>query len=935
MLLVAGEAGIGKSRFVTELLRANSIGVVSAIGRCIEHGGEIRPLSAVAELLTALAPHARQFGIEMSGALKPVIDGALAGSSTALSRSPLLLDDAIEVLIRNVARHQPLVVVVEDLHWADDTTRRLVSSLARAHDVRRVLLVATYRSDELHRRHPLMPLLADLERSGGVERIELEPLTSEDVAAMAAAILERAVGDDEAAALWQRSGGNPFYAEELLAQGSDDGGLPTGVRHVILARSHMLVEEALVCLQAAATLASPIDREVLRTTSGLTTSSFPSAIDQLCRERFLVESAGGLTFRHELVREVFLDELLPGERTGMYARAAEALQRHRPDRLGEIARLHHAASQLRETLRASVAAGDAAASLGAMVEATEHYGRALDVWASVDRAADAAGLTYIDLLRRAACTSDLARDFDRAVELARLAADTAAALGDPLTEGGILNELAQYLWNASTPGLDDVIERALRVLPSDPPTVERASTELRFANRLRIRGRIHEADEIMRKVAGDAASLGAIGLNADALSLLEYEQAMLGDELVLLRMAGALQMAMAADERVAVKIAINLSNAFIFLGRYNDAVALLDKGMAAAERHGLMGTLGMLLQGNVVEALEPLGRWDEAARLVDNVRRRVSSDSVHRWGSALSGWAQIQLHRGRVDEVAAMTRRGFELEQSGYYQGNIGQLAVAMVELAARGAVEPVNLELVGSWLAQVPVDESTAAARLVAAAAAHLVPPTLSPDHAAALSTVAEWIERLQRIANEQYIHAPGVLLAWLRQARAELAGAAGGHADQQWSELVDEWRALDCPYFAAVAAYRQSEAILRRSGGKSAIERATPATLLNDAYHVALALGAKPLADDAVDLARRARLALSDQAPVAVESVSTDPFGLTQREHEVLNLVADGYSNGEIGTRLFVSRKTASVHVSNILRKLGASNRIEAAAIARRHGL
>jgi DNA-binding CsgD family transcriptional regulator len=178
-------------------------------------------------------------------------------------------------------------------------------------------------------------------------------------------------------------------------------------------------------------------------------------------------------------------------------------------------------------------------------------------------------------------------------------------------------------------------------------------------------------------------------------------------------------------------------------------------------------------------------------------------------------------------------------------------------------------------------------------------------------------------------------VLGAWLDQARAELAGRGSHDATEVWGELASRWETLSCPYFAAGARYRQADALLTSTGGRATRDRSAAAEMLRDALGTADALGARPLRRDVLDLAQRARLAVAAE-PGEPEDDAPDeplPFGLTTRELEVLRLVADGRSNGEIGAQLFVSRKTASVHVSNILRKLGAANRIEAAAIARRH--
>jgi DNA-binding CsgD family transcriptional regulator len=221
----------------------------------------------------------------------------------------------------------------------------------------------------------------------------------------------------------------------------------------------------------------------------------------------------------------------------------------------------------------------------------------------------------------------------------------------------------------------------------------------------------------------------------------------------------------------------------------------------------------------------------------------------------------------------------------------------------------------------------------MVSTAARHLIPPPNAANHGLMVDTVEDWIDQLQTAAHE-FTTVPPALQAWLDQARAEVAEASGQPVPKQWADLVSTWDSLGCVYSAAEARHRQADALLRAGGGRSSTERAEATRLLSEAARAAAALGAEPLRREVEDLARRARLRLDagpiDQSPVSPEP---SPFGLTDRELQVLRLVNEGHSNGEIGAALFISVKTASVHVSNILRKLGAANRIEAAAIARRH--
>jgi DNA-binding CsgD family transcriptional regulator len=932
ILLISGEAGIGKSRLLDGLLdRARHAGAVTAVGRCVDHGSEVRPLTAVTEIMAELGSLTAPSdpGSVGGGSLVDAVSSATPAG--ALAR----LFDQARSWLRTLSERGPLVVAVEDLHWSDRTTRDLLVELVRTRGLGRVLLVGTYRSDELHRRHPLLPLLAELERATRPERIELAPLADPEVVELAASIRGRAIDEVWGRGLARRSGGNPFYIEELLAVDDDTERLPVGVRLVILARSQRLTPDALTCLQAAATLAPPIDPAVLQATTGLDTGRYRAAVDAACRERFLIEHRQGFGFRHELVREVFLDELLPGERSALFARAARALEDHRPDRLGEIARHHVNASQLPEALEALIRAAASASAIGAPAEASEHYGRAIDLWDRVDSPVDRAGISRLRLLRRAAEVADLARDFDLAVELARRAATEAREADDPFEEGAALLDLSGYLWNASAPGLHEVVARALAVLPREPATVERARLETREAMNRAFAGAHADADRALRAAADMAAQLGEPGVEITARAHIGYGRARFGDEGAIQHISDHLHAAWSIDDGPAgTLIAINLTHALFSLGRFREVADLYDDGTAFAERHGFGATRGIVFAGNVLGALEALGRWDDAETIRDDIARRLSPDSMHRWASAFLGWTQIQIQRGRHVEVVSSYRRALEMWTTGYYGGDQLLAGIGLIELAAAGSIDPVGPGTVEAWLDASGAEDSPVAARLVATAARHLVPPPTSAEHAPILQAVQRWIDRLQRTRDE-FIRVPAVLDAWLDEARAEVVEATGQPVPERWASLATSWDGLGCSFLAAEARYRHADALLRAGGGRSAAERSRATRLLSDALRVASDLAAEPLRRDIEDLIQRARLRLDDAAGSSPAPAEPSPFGLTGREIQVLGLVNEGRSNGEIGAALFISTKTASVHVSNILRKLGAANRIEAAAIARRQHL
>lgn len=941
VLLISGEAGIGKTRVLDALAeRGREGGAVVAIGSCLEHGSEIRPLGAIVEVVTALVDAAGEPDVADRHDPGWLIDAHRAAPDAVLL-DPAQMYSQVRVLIRTLARDWPLVIALEDLHRADRTTCELFTVLAQAHELGRVLLVGTFRSDELHRRHPLLPFLAELERAVRPERIELLALEAEELRALAETILEQEVPDDVARALAARSGGNPFFAEELITAGLDATGPPESLRHLILARSQRLDQDASMTIEAASTLAAPLVPQVLAAMTDLSLPAQRQALDRLCVDGFLVDGPRGFRFRHDLVREVFLDELMPGERTTMFARAADALTEHQPTRLGEIAHLRFRAAQLPDALAASVAAAGAATALGAAFEASVHYGRALDLWSQVEHAEDVAGIARPQLLRRAAKASDMHRDFDRAVELGRMAL-TELEGQDPLEEGAALDELCTFLWNSGAPGLDDTIARGLEVVPVSPPTETRAQLEVRHSTRLRLRNQTSEAATVLEHAIVMAEAVGAASVQADALHWLGYDRVKIGDEAGLDMLQRAADLALQGnDPRIPTKIAVNSMAALVAIGRPHEALDGLDRGIELCERAGLTPTHGLLLYGNALEAMEAVGRWEDAERLMNEIADRFSQDSLDLWAGAFVGWGEILLARGDHEAARPIYTIGIEQYTTGYYTGGYPQMCTGYIQLAAAGLAEPLDFDRLDQWLGDQPPGEQPAIARTLAVAAHHMVPHRATdPDnHDIASKQLEALIDRVERVVTDDYVTRPDVFDLWMTQARIELAEHRTEPVSHRWGELAGGWRRVRRPMPAAQAEFRSANALLISTGGRTTADRDRAAQMLATAHATATELGAVPLLADIADLARRARIDLDDGTAEAHAAAPTEapnelPFGLTRREAEVLALVTDGHSNSEIGARLFVNTKTASVHVSNIMRKLGASNRIEAAAIARRHG-
>ena len=235
-------------------------------------------------------------------------------------------------LFERIAARQPTLIVFEDLHWADQATREAISFLVQSlRDVPLVLL-GTYRSDELHRRHPLLPWLAGLDRGGRVERIELVRFDRAQLAAMLAAILGSAPRDDLVDAVFDRSDGNPFFAEELLAAdrpGSHGPRLPPTLKEILLAHISTVDDPAATVLAVAAVAGRRVSHDLLAQVADLSDERLQDGLRAAVGGNLLVVEADATleryAFRHALVQEVVYDELLPGERRKLHRAIAEAL----------------------------------------------------------------------------------------------------------------------------------------------------------------------------------------------------------------------------------------------------------------------------------------------------------------------------------------------------------------------------------------------------------------------------------------------------------------------------------------------------------------------------------------------------------------------------------------------------------------------------------
>ena len=946
--LIAGEAGVGKSRLVQELAtRAEGRRFRVCIGGCVDLGEAIWPLAPLREMVASLVDdlHGEALDLVVGGArgvlaeLVPELGGERAGDVPVSSDR---LCDLVVGMFKRLAQRAPLVLVVEDLHWADATTRTLFSALARVGRLRPVLLVGTFRSDELHRRHPLRPMLAEIERGRRCERIDVRPLEPSVTAELVRAISGVPVDRGYESEVHRRSAGNPFFIEELVAASTSGvSSLPDTLRDVILARAAMLDDAAVEVLEVAAA-AGPTIPEVLADACRVEAQALRPILDRLFATALLVPDGDEVRFRHELGREVFYDELVPGERARVHAELARSIERRRPERLGEIARHWSAAHDSPRAVAASVAAGRQALRAGAAAEAEGHLSRALELWDTVDQAAAVAGLDHPALLVETAIAAEHARHFDRGIELDLRAAAELAGV-DPMREAEVwlqLRDLYRFMnrWDDCAV----TVARALDLLPESPPSSARAEALANAALGEVVAGRAVDAVAYAHQAIAAAESSDDPNMVVKAYDCLVAALIAAGDG------EGALAVALAnlsrcgpgvsPERTIAVYNMVN--QALTNLARHAEIPAHAERAVELARTTGLGGPRAGWIAACWVDSLVLLGRWSEVEQLISELADLLDHPSLE--GELAGSWGVALIRQGRLDEARPLIAHARALQARGNWFESDGWLVAAVVMFDAaegdNGAAEAHIDEMVDRE--EPSLDGNSYLVATASAAVADRAPtgPAGTHDDTSKrnLAAVTRWIGWMdatehdgRRPTIEQRLHRD--------HAMAQLQRLSGRSDPQRWAQLAAGWGRIGFRYDKAYAQLRHAEALLAGNPGRSAAARRAATDVLTAAHTVAHELNATPLLTEIEDLIRRARLPLDTNGSSGRrrddDRVMTD-LGLTPREHEVLALLTRGRSNGQIANELFITTKTASVHVSNILRKLGVTNRIEAAAVAARHG-
>jgi DNA-binding CsgD family transcriptional regulator/tetratricopeptide (TPR) repeat protein len=913
LLFISGDAGIGKSRLMeTFAERARERDAIVFSGACLDLAEGAAPY---APFVAALRPLADELsGDELAhvlgeaprelGALLPELCGRPPERRDRTDR--VRLYELALGLFRRMAALHPAVLILEDLHWIDPASADLLAMLGG--NLRRagLVIVGTYRSDEVPRDHPLHGTVLELERSGRAERVELSGLSVEEVTAQVTGILGTEPATRQTRSLFDRSDGNPFFVEELLAAGPTSTELTASLRDVLLTRVERLAPATGQALRAVATIGRGADEDLIATVTGLSARELEAALQEAVAHRLLVVTGDGYDVRHALLREALHTDLLPGQRNRLHLAVAEALSDR--DVPAESARHWYAAGDRPRALGGFVAAAAAAQMTNAWAVALAHYERALRLWPYVADAETRCGLGHTELLWRAAEVAMAEGETDRAQELTEAAMAELDTEAEPLRAAGLRILLGRIHWVAG-----DVMaacrsyDEAVALLPAEASTRERAQVRALQGHAFMLQSRFTDAVECCREAVAVAVALGAHDLEGHARNTLGVCLTMLGESASgLAELAGALRIAKSRDDTWELgRTYVNYSDALLWAGHWAEAAEVGMEGVNVCRSLGYGRTTCMCAAGNTLAALLRLGRWPDADRLVDEVND-IEAPPGQRWGVTLA-MTELELRRGRLDDA----RRHLSSVEGPAARSDGKELISSFRVCAA--------------WLANSEgrYEEAREHVRV-----------GLDLIRGSEYTRIGPQLCSIGLCAEAALNGDPGELL---KECREYLSGmiecpepeAYGLHAEAEatrittpdpcaWQDARAAWDRLGEPYHAAYCRFREAEALLAVKGSRD-----EAGDLLRAAHETVVSLGADTLRRKIEDLSRRGRLDL-------VRSGETVP-GLTAREGEILALLSDGRTNRQIAETLFISERTVGVHVSRILHKLGVPNRGAAAHLFR----
>jgi len=930
-VLLAGDAGVGKTRLAHEVLRQTGWPVLH--GAATQDGtAPYEPLVAALRHLRRLTPSALDTGadplIAYLGALLPEV-GTPPGASDHAT-----LAAALRAALEAIARLDPRpAIFLDDLHWADSATLDLLPALAEWLEDVPLLVLGAYRTDEIPRGNPLRRMRTELRRAAHLNEISLEPLDRTETTRLAAALLGGTPGPGLALALHDRTQGVPFFVEELAAaltgagrvQVNNAGELeligdeaevpiPSSVRDAVLLRADTLSDDARSALDIAAVAGVAFD---LALVSQLAPGG-EGALQEPLERGLIVEDPirpGVAAFRHALVREALYGDIIWTRRRALHQQVAELLVKRGASDLVIAEHLQLAGDPVRAR-GALLSAADAAMAIYAYRDAAQAARRALELWPE-----DVDEQRRLYALDRYGHCAELSGDLVEACRAWREVAEAHRASGDAYARADVERRLAtvydlQGAWERSIA----TRQSAGHAFAASGHLQEAATERIAAATRLQAAGTYNAALELLALARTEAETSGRLDLQALALAIEGAVQAKLGNYTLGAQAAHA-GLAMALEHNLhatAVDAYVKLASVFETNSDYGGARVTLQAAIDFCSTRGVTAVQGCISCLAYVERVA--GGWSDVVSMCRPIVDDPASDPFVRTvaGAELGLMYALQGQAGRArgllnEALAGGRQHEFIAVQ---FESAWGLAVLADLDDNVGGALEQIRFVLdrwqhsedrhyaIGPlrWASSFLVRRGEGAlARGCASALAHI---TANAPHGEALSGVAF--------------------------ALAECAVLDGDldQAMRHFSRSLDLLQTLEMPYERALTQLRLGE-VLAANG-----ERAAAVTRLVDAYRGARKLTARPLALRAArELKRLGEPIERRLGRGAVNQLES--AGLSRREMEVMRLVAVGRTNQEIGRHLFLSTRTVDMHVRNVLAKLGARSRAEATHRADQLGL
>jgi DNA-binding CsgD family transcriptional regulator len=959
VIVLAGEAGIGKTRLVRALeglARQRDMSVLR--GDCFRLDDGELPFAPLAAALRAvpdgiLERLPRAARIELGVAFPQLWrEGDLPSSPRGSDRhAQRRLFDSLLCLLTEIGEDAPVLLVIEDFHWVDRSTRDFAGFLARSGRGERIATLITYRE---HDDAPVatVEMLEDLKRIEHVERIDLRALSRTGVGELARGILGGRPSATLVDTLHRRSRGNPFFAEELLATYLHGNGarLPAGVANTVMQRLRRVSAPAQHLLRFAAATHRPVTWEFLAATCGLSEGELNRALREALDQHLLRGEGTEPTyaFRHELMREAVYETLHAGERIALHAAIAEELARAPESAQAELAFHWRAAGRRPEALVASVQAGLDAERARSYAAAADDFRAAAKLWDELGTPPPGTPLDRTDLSAHLSDALKHAGDYGGAVEVCQQVLASLDATADPGAAAAFHERLGGLHSSHSEVALE-CFRSASRLVP-ESDRVKRA------------RLIAEEADALLGLDRWDEAAARSEEALALALEVRASGEALVARTVFGLALASAGHWKEGEDcLRAALDTPIedaspdDLLRAYLYLaelrrlrGRFDAALATMEEGSRLARELGLQGAFGWYMEVNAGADLFHLGRWEEADGRLDEVRDRSLESWTEIMLRQVSG--QLALAQDRIDdaEVELTLARGCCQDAQPECSPPV---YAALAELALwRGDTDAARAHVADGFAAMEDTAEllytpalHAVGARAEADAAARAMddhrPDVAHRGHGAAAALAEDLAVRLRERGRE---NPPPIAVAHLATCRAEVLRAAAElsrikagprsedweRAGEAWGEAGERWSEVASPYPAAYACWRRAEALLLGRGRGAEATR-----LLRAAHTEADRLGAALLRSAIDAFAARVRVDPAPETPAAPRHES--PIGLTPREEQILQLLAHGRKNREIAAELVISPRTVEVHVARVLEKLNAHTRTEAVAAAHRLGI